>query len=112
MVGAGIAWFYINLYIIKPLKERNKNLRKIEVRKISTDMGDITARVSEWPLNLDEYWDEVILRECIYIQELGDERIKHHINAFAQHLLTRQKKDFMEQCKHIKHGSKILQQMD
>lgn len=102
-LGLAYAWFFY----IKPLKIQNRNLRKVEVQEMTTFMGTVQARTSEWPLNAEEYLTFHDIERDGGIIEISYEALESDLNNFAQHLLTRQKADFMKMCKEIKHGDKI-----
>lgn len=110
--GIWLGWFYSWKFRVQPLKEQNKNLRKVEVRELGTHTGKIEARISEWPLNAEEYLEFHSLERDGGDITITYEGMETHLNCFAQHLLTRQRKDFMNICKELKNGDKIKQKLN
>lgn len=111
-VGMGIGWIYCWYFKVKPLKNQNKSLRKIEVEEIVTRLGKIEMRTSEFPLDAEEYLNFHSLERDGGIIEISFDGMEKHLDTYSYYLLDRQKRDFMKMCKQIKHGNEILTKLE
>ena len=110
--GIILGWFYCRKFIVAPLRAQNESLRKIDIRELDTKDGVVFARTTEWPMNAEEYLELHSIERDGGTIEITYVGMENHLNTFARHLLTRQKKDFMRICRNIKNGDKVMEQIN
>lgn len=112
LCGYFFGWIYVKKNQVAKLKKMNKELRKVEIREIIAQNGSYEARMTEWPLNAEEYLNHYSLERDGGPIEITFEGLESHMNGYARHLLTKQKNDFMKMCKEIKNGEEISKKLN
>jgi hypothetical protein len=112
ITGIALGRLYERFFVTSKIKAENKELRKIEVEQIVTGMGTIEARTSEWPLDAEEYLEFHSIERDGGSIDITYEGMETHLEVYARHLMTRQKRDFIKMLKVTRSTDEILKKIN
>lgn len=110
--GWVLGWLYSRIQV-RQLNRRIRELQKSREPELTLLNGKIEVRYEEWPMDAEEYWNHMANESFagrLDVQQCELE-ILHHLNVFASHMCTRQKRDFVKILKQLKGGDEAIKKL-
>lgn len=107
LVGMALGWLYTRVEVRK-VKRSLKHALKPMDPCLDIVNGKIIVRKQEWPRDAEEYLFFHNLERDGGTIEISYRALEDHLNHFACHITTRQKRDFIKTLKQIRGGQELI----